>query len=441
MKKWIALLTAMIIAISMAACGGSEKEKSGNQPESEVKEEVKEEKPAEKKPEDSQGEKTKEEKPEEKLTEEEKPTAETPEEYEAAKEAFKAKSKEDFTAEYLTNGPMTKEKMLEYKALQRYEDFNPDNYTLMTTNSKYTRVGIDVQKAGDEAGIELTDLDYVKAFIDSPYPQLKVTALGYAKDMMGGPNKEYFRPVFEKMMAEETEVHVLAAMARPCMNNCSDPAVAEFILKLAKHEDPVVRAAATIAATGTDKDVPGLKDTLLAMLADPEQNVRGAAAKAAANFGDPAVIPQLGDILMKDEEAAIHGQAAEGLARFCYDYPIYKNTNADAYKFLMDYLKKTPRTQSVPEWTVISLLSKKGTPEKMAEWKTKATYFDENELANTLIEIIKDKEAAELSRRTAIQAAAVHATDEQFESIKPLITGEMTLESAYESELNRRQKK
>ena len=127
-------------------------------------------------------------------------------------------------------------------------------------------------------------------------------------------------------------------------------------------------------------------------------------------------------MLNNPEDAELHGNGIDSLNKLWYDFPFHENTSEAAYRATMDYFKKTPRTKDVPSWTAVGSLKNKN-DSHYEEWRAKATYFNADEFAQIMTDIIKDTNANSFARSGAVENIAAHCSKETFDSLAAVIDG------------------
>lgn len=137
---------------------------------------------------------------------------------------------------------------------------------------------------------------------------------------------------------------------------------------------------------------------------------------------DDDLIEPLVEILDDSGQVELHDACIEGLTRMWLDYPFYYNTSEAAYRATLGYLSKTPRTEEVPCWTCISYVSYIDEDE-VDEWRTRATYFDPDEICNIMIDILTDSDANWLARNETIEVILKLGDDAQKDKLKSTMAG------------------
>lgn len=392
-KQLLAVLTAVTLLLSLAACGGepaapasSAPPAPASGPESAA--------PAESAPAEAEAENVKI--PQEEL------------------DAFCAKAPEELILEYLGEDPAasTEEQRMEFAAAQRYswlEDYKdhfemllPDNYTAALRLLR-------------EQGVELPDANsQFMAFADSEYPTLRMAAFrGMDED---GTWDEASLALAKERTEKETVYYVLGYMLDALSNEAKDPVISDFILRMSAHEDDIVRATSAHAlAYLPDDRMDEAVDGILKLMADPNQEVRIKACIYADDF-DERVLPGLRTILMDREDHACHNTALSSLKNFWFG-SFGKAGSPDAYALTLEYLKQTPRDQNVPNWLGISKLPV-GVAPYLENWKSEADFFDSADFIDTMLAIAEDPDASGHSRSAAVETAAAFASDAELDGIR-----------------------
>lgn len=229
----------------------------------------------------------------------------------------------------------------------------------------------------------------------------------------------------KELIKNETDEYVLYKTTRALSNEAkSGPEIAEFLIKMSKSENPLLRKEAAIALGNSwSEGVDGAVDAIITLMSDENKDVKKMACQESGKLHDEKVIEPLVKILNNPDEADFHGDCVKGLAHLWYDYPFFKQTSEKAYKATLDYLKTTPRTEKVPAWTAVGEFKTTSTQDSFKEWKQKATYFNTDELYNVMVDIIKDPAANYLARTAAIDEIKAHCSEEKFNGLQSIIDG------------------
>ena len=250
----------------------------------------------------------------------------------------------------------------------------------------------------------------------------------------------------EEVLAKETEPVVLFAALRSLGGAVSNPAVAEFVLNMTEHENANVRKQAALAigsewAMGID----GMVDAILKLMGDEDEEVRTCAYKYAGRLHDDRVIDPLEEVLKDSSLVRFHDACITSLTYMWYDYPSHRYTNERAYRITIDYLAQKPRNGDIPYWTTVGAFrsaSSMGT--SYEDWKKEATYFDETEINNLMLDIVADQDADRRGREIAMKYIMERGDDASKESLKNIMEnmteddpGQFLMSHTYEALINK----
>lgn len=250
----------------------------------------------------------------------------------------------------------------------------------------------------------------------------------------------------EEVLAKETEPVVLFAALRSLGGAVSNPAVAEFVLNMTEHENANVRKQAALAigsewAMGID----GMVDAILKLMNDENEDVRTTAYKYAGRLHDDRVIDPLEEVLKDSSLVQFHDACITSLTYMWYDYPSHRYTNERAYRITIDYLSQKPRNGDIPYWTTVGAFrsaSSMGT--SYEDWKKEATYFDEAEINNLMLDIVADQDADRRGREIAMKYIMERGDDASKESLKNIMEnmteddpGHFLMSHTYEALINK----
>ena len=281
--------------------------------------------------------------------------------------------------------------------------------------------------------------DLVFEMMKHEAPQLRRWALIKTYSLYG-MNSQHLNAIKE-LIANETNLYVIHEAIKALSNEGSDPVVGQYLLDMAKHENAKIRKDAALALGNSwSKSIEGAVDAIITLMNDSDLEVRKTACKWSARLADEKVIDPLVVILNNDADAKLHGDCMNALAALWYDYPSFKNTSEKAYNAFINYLKKTPRTENIPNWTSLSPISTKGSAYE--DWKAGTKYFNVKNFCAVCTELIKDNNTNWLLKDAAIKAIALHGTKTDLQALKPImdkLTCKMAdnLRDTYQKELDK----
>ena len=293
-----------------------------------------------------------------------------------------------------------------------------------------------IEQLGSRAKPKLDS--YIEILLNSDSEQVRGYGISLITSLTGVSEKNM--ALAKKLIANEKSEFVLYQATKALSNEIKNsPEVKDFIFRMAKHDNPIIRqAAASSIGNSWTEGVEGAVDEIITLMSDKDANVKKTACRNSGKLYDEKIIEPLVSILNDPEQAEFHGDAVEGLCYLWYDYPFFKHTSEKAYNATMDYFKKTPRTDKVPAWTAFSGFKTTSTQDSFKEWKEKATYFNIEDIYNTMAEIIKDENANYLARTSAIDIIKNHCGEEKFNAVGDIINGltdskAAIIKSSYES--------
>ena len=204
-----------------------------------------------------------------------------------------------------------------------------------------------------------------------------------------------------------------------------DASVAEFMIRMTKHENPIVRnEAAGSLSNSSFKDAAGAIDTLIALMSDSDETVAATACRGAGDHYNEKIIEPIVKILNDNSKAKLHFDCMTGLSRLWLDSPSYEHRSEAAYKATMDYFKKTPRTSDVPNWLTLSVFNSITINDDFAKWKQEATYFNQDEFTSVMSDLIKDENFGDhISKSSVMKAIAKIGGKAELEKIGKMIEG------------------
>ncbi len=278
----------------------------------------------------------------------------------------------------------------------------------------------------------------MKKLLASEYPQVRAKTFGQMASLFGTSKED--KALAIEALKTEKEPCVLKAALMVLGNSGEDPEIGEFMLNMAKHENPKIRkqAAYSIGSSWNIK-MKGALDAELALLKDADKEVVKTACKSCGNLADEKVIEPLVEFLDNEELYNLHGNCMESLSKLWLHYPFHENTSEKAYRASMNYFKKTPRNEHVPAWLALSSISNIS-KSNIDEWKKKATYYNPKEIIDAMTDILKDPKADLVARKETLFVIKTHGGKKALEALKPVVDKlsddkASTIKSALESHL------
>lgn len=335
------------------------------------------------------------------------------------------------TSKKLDYANMTADDLL--KDIKDQQNVTLDEFVALVSTYSYVTITDDLElednitteaiKKLKENGAQLpSPSEYVEPLLKSEAPQVRGYAISNVGSLLGVSDSHI--AAAKEMLKNEKDPYVICRVVRALANEGGkDADIGAFLLNAAKSENSKVRREAAMAiGSSWNKDLDGAVDTMITLMSDSDNDVRSKAYEYAGGLGDEKIIEPIVIMLNNPEDAQLHGNGIDSLNKLWYDFPFHEKTSEAAYKATMDYFKTTPRTRDVPSWTAISSLKNKN-DSHYDEWRAKATYFNEDEFAQIMTEIIKDTDAISFARSGAVDNIAAHCSKETFNSLAAVIDG------------------
>jgi hypothetical protein len=210
------------------------------------------------------------------------------------------------------------------------------------------------------------------------------------------------------ILQNETDADVLTRALTSNMNNLK--ASNDFYEAYKKHaasDNPDIRMAAMQGIINSNNSsVEGIEAEGIKFLDDKDARVSSGACKELLSNKYMSAMPKIEEVMKTSTDEVMLETCSKGLMDLWYYAPFFKEFDAKAYQLTLDYLKKTPRTQHLPGWSIISTLKK--APKD--EWRGLAKEFNAKDLVAVLSDIAKDENAGKMAREYAIDAIAIHGT-------------------------------
>ena len=372
MKKILALLMAMIMLLSLAACGGSKDKKDGD-------------------------------------------------------DGTTAAGEQKLDYANLTADDLIA------KFIKDQTNITLDEYVALVSTLSYVKITDDldleeniteeaIDKLDDNDAVFPASKEYIPVLIKNEAPQVRGYAISHVGSIFGVSEED--RTTVKNILKTEKEPYVLRCAVDALANEGAEDAdIGQFLLDMAKHENPYVREEAAFALGNSwNRGLDGAVDAIITLMSDSNDDVRDAAYRYAGKLNDEKIIDPIVKMLKNPDESKFHASGVQSLVTLWYDYPFHENTSEKAYRATMDYLKTKPASNNVPAWTAITSFQSKAS-DKFENWLAKATYFDTNEIAQVMTDIVKIPDVNWLGRTGAVKMIAVHCSKDAFTALGKVVNG------------------
>ena len=392
MKKFLALILAILMLFTLAACGGG-----GETPETP-----------------------------------DAPGASADEVHGIKKDAYAALTADDLISKLIKDkaAPTVEEYTALMETIELAELDERFNFADNATNDAFLQLKSD--------GATLPNiLDCANAIIAND--SAKVRAYYYSKlgNVFFDESTAYYAPIKAKVLAETEAIAIAYAFRYLASNFRSDAEFCNFVLSHKDNENVMVRKWFSSAVTYLQPaDKTPFIDAVIKLLGDEDIDVVTEAALNCGTLEDDRLVEPLAKILKDENLADAHDDALTSLIRMWYDYPAHDNYSEAAYKATMDYLKGDYASADLPSWLGLSKMATKGT--KYDAWAAKATYVNNDEIVEAAKNIFEDEAKAKLVRTQCISIIGVFGDKADLEALQATIdkVESATDKSSYQSKLD-----
>lgn len=392
MKKFLAIILAILMLFSLAACGGG-----GETPETP-----------------------------------DAPVAADDEVHGIKKDAYAALTADDLISKLIKDkaAPTVEEYTALIETIELAELDERFNFADNATNDAFLQLKSD--------GATLPNiLDCANTIIAND--SAKVRAYYYSKlgNVFFDESTAYYAPIKTKVLAETEAIAIAYAFRYLASNFRSDAEFCNFVLSHKDNENVMVRKWFSSAVTYLQPaDKTPFVDAVIKLLGDEDVDVVTEAALNCGTLEDDRLVEPLAKILKDENLADAHDDALTSLIRMWYDYPAHDNYSEAAYKATMDYLKGDYASADLPNWLGLSKMATKGT--KFDAWAAKATYVNNDEIVEAAKNIFEDEAKAKLVRTQCISIIGVFGDKADLEALQATIDKVESAgdKSSYQSKLD-----
>lgn len=392
MKKFLAIILAILMLLSLAACGGG-----GETPETP-----------------------------------DAPVAADDEVHGIKKDAYAALTADDHISKLIKDkaAPTVEEYTALIETIELAELDERFNFADNATNDAFLQLKSD--------GATLPNiLDCANTIIAND--SAKVRAYYYSKlgNVFFDESTAYYAPIKTKVLAETEAIAIAYAFRYLASNFRSDAEFCNFVLSHKDNENVMVRKWFSSAVTFLQPaDKTPFVDAMIELLGDEDVDVVTEAALNCGTLEDDRLVEPLAKILKDENLADAHDDALTSLIRMWYDYPAHDNYSEAAYKATMDYLKGDYASADLPNWLGLSKMATKGT--KFDAWAAKATYVNNDEIVEAAKNIFEDEAKAKLVRTQCISIIGVFGDKADLEALQATIDKVESAvdKSSYQSKLD-----
>ncbi len=324
---------------------------------------------------------------------------------------------EDLIADFEGKDSLTADEYIWLLSTYRYVPIT-DDLTDITYKDSITKDAFKILK---EKNIGLPIADVPAAFLESKYAQLR--GLAY-EAMVDGTSlsQDHKSKAIKQLETEEDEYVLVRAIESLGYYASSDEEIGKFVVKHTDNASPKVRKEVAYAlGKSSNANVAGSAEAMLKLCDDNVNDVRSTALRFIGARGDDSVVPVLEAVLIDPEQYDFHDSAMSSINDLWINYPYHKVFSEDAYNVAMNYLRQKPRTDKVPVSGAIFFMgSRTSFEDDLKNWKEKSTYYNEEEMLDLLVDIVKDPDADWMARTASLHAIS-KISPEKFRSIEKTV--------------------
>ncbi len=259
-----------------------------------------------------------------------------------------------------------------------------------------------------------------KKHLAHAHPAVRIKAAGLMGSFFGS-NKGTQQTVLSAIDKEKHVAVTVAMMSVVASSASKNPAVGKMLMTKVDDKSPLVRKKAISGlasswAKGVKGRIPKLIDK---MTKDSDMSVRKAACEAAGSIGDESLIPVYKKLTKASVDPALYSSCMSGLLDTWLDFPFYETHSKAGYKLTMKRLKKKPRDDKHPPWSMMSSFQYVGDKksDKLKKWRAYADFYKKKDLIAVLSDIVTDEKANWMARTATVRSLAKLMKKSKFEKL------------------------
>ncbi len=227
-----------------------------------------------------------------------------------------------------------------------------------------------------------------------------------------------YSTVLAKILSEKESIAIYQALRHTSYNYCDNKEFIDFVISLSDSPDANIRRVVCYAVQyiRTD-DKEALAQMMFKLLEDGDQDVRKEAALYCYRLKDDRFVDILKKILLDESQSALHTNAGDALCRMWYNYPAHDAHSEAAYKATMEYFKTAFEDTGLPNWQVVNKIALKGTT-NFDKWLAEADYFDAEEVVEIMKNIFNNAGKDRLLREQCLKVVATFGDKADLEALQ-----------------------
>lgn len=247
-------------------------------------------------------------------------------------------------------------------------------------------------------------------------------------------------PTYNGLLAQyrnETDPFVIGSMIYGISKSLgNDTGFCEYALSLADREEGLIRYNVAYQLSRLEAaDRESLVAAGLKLMADPDTAVREAAMGSCGTIADDRFVEPLDAVLKDMDQISFHSAAGKAMVKMWY----HGNLSEAAYKATLEYFKAESTNPDYPYWSVVNEMTTK-TGSLYDAWRAEASYFDVNEVVESMVQLVLDAETVHLTKTSALKVIAAHGTADDLNALKATLES-MTGMEKYIEEIDKQLEK
>lgn len=227
-----------------------------------------------------------------------------------------------------------------------------------------------------------------------------------------------YTPILTKILSEKESIAIYQALRFAARNFAEEKTFIDFVISLSDSTDANIRRVVpyVVQYIRTDDTEP-LAQMMFKLIEDEDKDVRKEAVLYCYKLKDDRFVPVLKEILLDENQADLHSNAGDALCRMWYNYPAHDAYSEAAYKATMEYFKATFEDTGLPNWQVVNKISLKGKT-NYDKWFAEASYFDAEEVVEIMKNIFNNASKDRLLREQCIKVVATFGDKADLEALQ-----------------------
>lgn len=227
-----------------------------------------------------------------------------------------------------------------------------------------------------------------------------------------------YTPILTKILSEKESIAIYQALRFAARNFAEEKTFIDFVISLSDSTDANIRRVVpyVVQYIRTDDTEP-LAQMMFKLIEDGDKDVRKEAVLYCYKLKDDRFVPVLKEILLDESQADLHTNAGDALCRMWYNYPAHDAHSEAAYKATMEYFKANFEDTGLPNWQVVNKVALKGKT-NYDKWFAEASYFDAEEVVEIMKNIFNNASKDRLLREQCIKVVATFGDKADLEALQ-----------------------